>query len=64
MNITLLTDIRNMTYKHYLQQPKSMSEWKLNALLAKNPELVKLFGNSSHPIIRKYQHINEDDGEN
>ena len=64
MNITFITDLWNMTYEHYLNQPKSMLEWKLNAILAKNPELIKILGNSSHPLIRKYQHINEDDGEN
>ena len=53
-----------MTYEHYLNLPKPMIKWKLNALLAKNPELIKLIGNSSHPLIRKYQYINEDDGEN
>ena len=53
-----------MTYEHYLNQPKSMLEGKLNAILAKNPELIKILGNSSHPLIRKYQHIKEDDGEN
>ena len=30
-----------MTYERYLNQPKSMLEWKLNAILAKNPELKK-----------------------
>ena len=34
MNITFISDLRNMTYEHYLQQPKSMLEWKLNAILA------------------------------
>ena len=64
MNITFITDLRCKTYEHYLKQPKHMVEWKLNAILAKNPELIKRLGNSSHPLIRKYQHINEDDGEN
>ena len=41
-----------------------MLEWKLNAILAKNPELIKILGNNCLPIIRKYQHINEDYGEN
>ena len=48
MNITFVSDLRNMTYEHYLNQPKSMLEWKLNAILAKNPELIKILGNSSH----------------
>ena len=52
-----------MTYEHYLNQPKSMLEWNTNAILAKNPELIRIFENRSHPLIRKYQHINEFDGE-
>ena len=64
MNITFISDLRKMTYEHYLNQPKSMLEWKLNVLLAKSPELIKILGNSSHPLIKKVQHINEDDGEN
>ena len=62
MNITFIIDLRNMTYEHYRNQPKSMLEWKLNALLAQNPELIKILGNSFHPLIRKNQYIN--DGEN
>ena len=64
MNITFISDLRNMTYEHYLNLPRSMLEWKLNAILAENPELIKILGNSSHPLIRKCQDINEDDGEN
>ena len=36
MNITFITDQRNMTYEHYLKIPKPMLEWRLNAILAKN----------------------------
>ena len=61
MNIVFITDLRNMTYDHYLNQPKSMLEWKLNALLAKNPELIKYFINSSHSLIRKYSHNNDNE---
>ena len=53
-----------MTYEHYLNQSKCMFEWKLNAILAKNPELIKRLASTSHPLIRKQQNINEDDGEN
>ena len=53
-----------MTYEHYLNQPNSMMEWKLNEILAKKPEIIKILGNSSHPLIGKHQYINEDDGEN
>ena len=62
MNITFITDLMNMTYEHYLNQPKCMFEWKLNSLLVKNPELIYIFGIKPHHIICKYQHIN--DGEN
>ena len=64
MNLTFIAYPRNIRYENYLTQPKSMLEWKLNALLARNPKFVEIFGNSSHPLIRKNQHINEDDGEN
>ena len=50
MNITFITDLRNMTFEHYFNQPKSMLEWKLNAKLAKNPELIKILENNSHPM--------------
>ena len=53
MNIIFISDLRNMTYEHNLNHPKSMMEWKLNEILAKNPELIKIFGKSSHPLIRK-----------
>ena len=62
MKITFISDLRNMTYEHYINQPKPMVEWMLNKKLSQNPELIKIFENSSHPIIRKYQYII--DGEN
>ena len=64
MKIAFITDLSKMTYEHYLNQPKCMFEWKLNVILAKNPLLIKIFENTSHPLIRKYQYINEDDGKN
>ena len=69
MNILFISDLRNMTYEHYLKQPKSMLEWRLNIILAKNPELVKILGNISHPLIRKHKLLfddddDDDDGEN
>ena len=41
MNITLISDLKNLTYEHYLNQPNTMLEWKLIAIIAKNPELIK-----------------------
>ena len=53
MNITFITDLRNLTYEHYPNQPKCMFERKLNAILATNPQLIKILGISSHPLITK-----------
>ena len=57
MNITFITDLRNMTYEHYLNQPICMFDWKLNAILAKNPEHIKILASTSHPFIRNYQDL-------
>ena len=70
MTITFISDLRDMTYKHYLQQPKSMLEWRLNLILAKRPELIEVFdigkGIASHfrPLIRKYSNFFNDGGGN
>ena len=66
MNYVFIANPRNRTYNNYLQQPKPMIEWKLNLILANNPQLVRMLGNSSHPMIRKHsgQFIDEDDIEN
>ena len=50
-----------MTYEHHLKIPKPMIEWRLNALLAKNPKVIKKFINIYHPLIRKYTHIIDDE---
>ena len=63
MIITFIADLRNMTYEHCLKQPKRMVEWNLKAIITKNPELIKIFGNSYHPLIRQYQHINKGENE-
>ena len=60
MNVTFITDLRDMTYEYYLQQPKTMLEWKWNAILARNPNLVNTLKYSTHSLIRRYQQINED----
>ena len=63
MNITFKTHLTNMTYEHYLKQPKAMIEWLINKELARNPELIKTLRNTSHPPIRKYRHIIHDEDE-
>ena len=62
MNVVFITDLRNITYEHYLKIPEPMLEWAIIRKLAKNPELIKKFRNTYHPSIRKYRHI-FDDGE-
>ena len=58
MDIMFISNLRNMTYEHYLQIPKSMLEWTMIKKLATNPQLIKAFNiNSYHPLIRKYRHI-------
>ena len=57
MKTTFISDFRNWTCRHYLIQPKSMIEWKLNEKLSRNPELIKTFRNISHPLIRKYKYV-------
>ena len=49
------TDLRNMTYEHYLKQPKPMIDWVLIKKIARNPELIKSLRNISHPLIRNYR---------
>ena len=61
MIIVFISDLRNMTYGHYLQIPKSMLEWTIIKKLANNPKLMKKFRNTSHPLIRKYCHIIDDE---
>ena len=58
MNVVFISKLRNMTYQHYLQIPKSMLEWTIIKKLATNPQLIKAFDiNTYHPLIRKYRHI-------
>ena len=58
MNVVFISKLRNMTYQHYLQIPKSMLEWTMIKKLASNPQLIKAFNiNTYHPLIRKYIHI-------
>ena len=58
MNVVFISDLRNMTYEHYLQIPKPMIEWTMIKKLATNPKLIRAFNiNTFHPLIRKYGHI-------
>ena len=58
MNIVFITDLRNMTYEHYLKIPKPMKDRTIFKKLANNPKLIKAFNiNTYHPLIRKYRYI-------
>ena len=58
MNIVFISDLRNITYEHYLRIPKSILEWTLIRKLTTNPKLIKAFNiNSYHPVIQKYRYI-------
>ena len=61
INILFITNLRNMAYEHYINQPKPMVEWALIKKLAKDPRLIKNFINTSHPLIRKYINMFSDD---
>ena len=42
----------NMTYEYYINRPMQAFEMKLNVLIAKKPELIKLFsGSKDHPLL-------------
>ena len=58
MTINVISCMCNMTYKHYINQPMSMLERRINFLIARNPKLINsLDRNKNHPLIRKYSHI-------
>ena len=57
MEITFISDLRNMTYEHYLEQPKQMIEWRLNENLSKNLKLTKTLRNIYHSLFRKYKYM-------
>ena len=57
MNITFISDLRNMTYQHYLKQPKHMTERTLIKTISTKPELAKLYKHISHPIELRYDRL-------
>ena len=58
MNIKTISCKCNMSYKYYINHPMSMLERRINMIIAKNPQLIKLLDrNKNHPLIRKYSYI-------
>ena len=60
MKITVTTSLRNMTYNHYLEQPKSMLECVLKKKTYENPNLLKIVG-MPLTVVWKYEGVNLDD---
>ena len=58
MIIQTISNRRDMTYKHFINQPMTMRERRLNLIIAKNPHLINSLDRSkNHPLIRKNFHI-------
>ena len=58
MGFTLITNLKNITFEHYLNQPKSMLEWRLIEKLARNPILINAFDRIvSYPLFRGYSNV-------
>ena len=57
MNITFLSDLRNMTDEQFLEKILQTVEWKPNEKLSKNPKLLKTLRNISYPSLRKYKYM-------
>ena len=58
IQMNILIDKCNITYKNYINSPMSMFERRINFIIAKNPLLIySLDRNKIHPLIRKYYHI-------
>ena len=58
MIVPTISNRRDMTYKHYINQPMSMCERKINLNIARDPHLINsLDRNKNHPLIRTCSHI-------
>ena len=59
LGITFVSTSKNMTCEYYLNQPKSMLEWKLIEKLIKNPRLKHEFiwEDGSLPLICEFYEI-------
>ena len=57
-NIITIADERDMTYDFYIKHNMCALEWKLNAMINKNNNLItKLDRSKDHPIIRKISNV-------
>ena len=62
MNFAFITEFNNMTFEYYLEQPKSMLDWKLFEKLARNPGLMLENDRTIyHPLTHAYEPIQDED---
>ena len=60
MIINTIVCMRNMSNMsmHYINQPMSMLERRINFIIARNPQLINsLNRNKNHPLVNKYSHF-------
>ena len=63
LRITLVSRFENIRFEYYLTKPKSRLEWKLLAMLDKNPQIVHSFDykRQYHPLFQYFFDIYLDD---
>ena len=58
MIINTISCTCNMSYKHFINQPMSMLEKRINFIIARIPQLINsLDRNKNQPLINKNSHI-------
>ena len=55
MKITFISELKHMTYQHYLAQPKQMIEWSLILILKENPKLIVDLPNLPVPLVNEIE---------
>ena len=60
-SFTFISTLDKITNDYYSTVLKPMIEGRFNIILSRNPELVRFFENSAHPLIRKNNYINNDE---
>ena len=58
MTLTFKTNFNNITYEYFLEQTKSMLEWRIFEKLARNPRFIEAFVRTlSNPLIGEYSNV-------
>ena len=58
IHIITIANKNDMSYDFYIKQYMDAVEWKLNATINKNPNLInKLNRAKRHPLIKKFSHV-------